>query len=281
MPRQGLKLKQASAVLQIEPKELQNLVQFGVVKPRRLEGTYFFDANALMVAKVASYLKESLGTRTSVLSKLMEAFSASEEEFKSENPKYIIFNCRLAAEEEPIKLGVPFRAFGEQIEERMSRADLYKDLPRGKKRRGWKKEFLESLTEAAKDIGEVSEEEILRTVRSYRKEKACAGDHRCRRKLGSASHGPSLTQVCLWLAYRASESRLFPAGIRVPMCFTLGRAEQFRLAHNGGYFGRVQGSSEASWRPSKSYRNSHQPDPRASRRVKVRSSAEISPDPKR
>jgi hypothetical protein len=171
MPRRGLKLKQASAVLQIEPKELQNLVQFGVVKPQRLEGTYFFDANALMVAKVASYLKESLGTRTSVLSKLMEAFSASEEEFKSENPKYIIFNCRLAAEEEPIKLGVPFRAFGEQIEERMSRADLYRDLPRGKKRRGWKKEFLESLTEAAKDIGEVSEEEILRTVRSYRRER--------------------------------------------------------------------------------------------------------------
>jgi len=123
MPRQGLKLKQASAVLQIQPKELQNLVQFGVVKPRRFEGTYFFDANALMVAKVASYLKESLGTRTSVLSKLMEAFSASEEEFKSENPKYIIFNCRLAAEEEPIKLGVPFRALGEQIEERMSRDD--------------------------------------------------------------------------------------------------------------------------------------------------------------
>jgi hypothetical protein len=171
MPRQGLKLKQASAVLQIEPKELQNLVQFGVVKPRRLEGAYFFDANALMVAKVAFYLKEFLGTRTSVLSKLMEAFSASEEEFKSENPKYIIFNCRLAAEEEPIKLGVPFRSLGEQIEERMSRADLYRDLPRGRKRRGWKKEFLESLAEAAKDIGEVSEEEILHTVGTYRKER--------------------------------------------------------------------------------------------------------------
>jgi hypothetical protein len=171
MPRQGLKLKQASAVLQIQPKELQNLVQFGVVKPRRSDGTYFFDANALMVAKVASYLRESLGTRTSVLSKLMEAFSASEEEFKSENPKYIIFSCRLTAGEEPIKLGVPFRALGEQIEERMGRADLYRDLPRGRKRRGWKKEFLESLTEAAKDIGEVSEEEILRTVRNYRKQK--------------------------------------------------------------------------------------------------------------
>jgi hypothetical protein len=171
MPRQGLKLKQASAVLKMEPKELQNLVQFGVVKPRRSEGTYFFDASTLLVAKVASYLKECLGTRTSVLSKLMEAFSASEEELKLKNPNYIVFNCRLTAEEEPIKLGVPFRALGAQIEERMSRAVLYRDLPRGKKRRGWKREFLASLTEAAKDIGEVSEEEILHTVRSYRKER--------------------------------------------------------------------------------------------------------------
>src|SRR5271163_4542946 len=99
MPRPGLKLKQASAVLQIQPKELQNLVQFGVVKPRRLEGTYFFDANTLMVAKVAFDVKESLGTRTSVLSKLMEAYSASEAEFKSEDPKDNIFNGRLAEEE--------------------------------------------------------------------------------------------------------------------------------------------------------------------------------------
>jgi hypothetical protein len=171
MTRQSLKLKQASAVLQMQPKELQNLVQFGIVKPRRSEGTYLFDMKTLLVAKVASYLKESLGTRTSVLSKLMDVFSASEEKLKSKNPKYIIFSCRLAEEEEPIKLGVPFRAFGKQIEEQMSRADLYKDLPRGRKRRGWKKDFLESLNEVAKDIGEVSEEEILRTVRSYRKER--------------------------------------------------------------------------------------------------------------
>jgi hypothetical protein len=95
------KLKQASAVLQIEPKELQNLVQFGVVQPQRLVGTYFFDTNTLMVAKVTFCPKESLGTRTSVLSKLMEVFLASEKEFKSDNPKYIVFKCRLAAEENP------------------------------------------------------------------------------------------------------------------------------------------------------------------------------------
>jgi MerR-like DNA binding protein len=171
MASQRLKLKQASAVLQMQPKELQNLVQFGVVKPSRSEGTYLFDTNALLVAKVASYLKESLGTRTSVLSKLMKAFSACEEKLKAQNPKYIVFSCKLGTEAEPIKLGVPFRTFGEQIEERMGKAVLYKDLPRGRKRRGWKKEFLESLNLAAKDIGEISEEEISRTVRKYRREK--------------------------------------------------------------------------------------------------------------
>ena len=48
---QMLKLKQASAVLQVAPKELQNLVQFGVVKPKRMEGTYGFDSGTLLVTR--------------------------------------------------------------------------------------------------------------------------------------------------------------------------------------------------------------------------------------
>jgi len=171
MSTQNLKLKQASAVLQVAPKELQNLVQFGVVNPKRSEGTYYFDPSSLLVAEVALYLKDSLGTRTSVLSKLMDAFRASAQKLKAENPSYIVFTCRLAPEKEPIRLGVPFRTLGEKIAQRMSRASLYQDLPRGRKRRGWKKEFLQTLAEAAKDIGDVSEEEILRTVRGYRKER--------------------------------------------------------------------------------------------------------------
>jgi hypothetical protein len=53
----------------------------------------------------------------------------------------------------------------------MSRAELYRDLPRGRKRPGWKKEFLDALSDAAQDIGEISEEEIQRTIRSYRAER--------------------------------------------------------------------------------------------------------------
>ena len=164
-----LKLKKASAVLQVEPKELQNLVQFGVVRPRRSQGAYYFDPSTLLVAKIALYLKDLLGIRTSVLSKFMEAFSASEEKLRAESPSYVVFSCRIASEEEPLKVGVPFRSLEEQIEERMIWADVYRDLPRGRKRRGWKKEFIESLAEAAKDIGKISEEEILRTVRKYRR----------------------------------------------------------------------------------------------------------------
>ena len=221
MSEQLLKLKQASAVLQVEPKELQNLVQFRVVKPKRSEGTYYFDPSTLLVAKAAFYLKESLGMPTRLLSKLMEASSASEEKLKTANPSYVVFSCRLTPEEEPPKIGVPFEALEEPFEERMSQADLCRDLPRGRKRRGWKKEFLESLAEAAKDAGEISEEEILRSAQLQQRA-ARPGDHRCRRKLGNGGQGRLLTQVCLWRAYRASGSRLFLAGIRVLMCFTSG-----------------------------------------------------------
>jgi hypothetical protein len=99
--KRSLSILNASAVLQVPPKDLQNLVQFGVVKPQRSAGTYFLDMKVLLAAKVALYLKECLGTRTSVLSKLMDAFSASEEEFRTQNPNYVVFSCRLKSKEEP------------------------------------------------------------------------------------------------------------------------------------------------------------------------------------
>lgn len=171
METQELKLKQACAVLQMPSKELQNLVQFGVVRPRRREGTYFFDANTLLAAKVAACLKEYLGTQTRVLSKLMKVFVESAEELKSGNPKYVVFVLRTSCQEDPLKVEVPFRALEEELQVRLGRVALYRDLPPGRKRRGWKKDFLDSLAEAARDIGEVSEEEIFETIREYRRQR--------------------------------------------------------------------------------------------------------------
>jgi hypothetical protein len=42
------------------------------------------------------------------------------------------------------------------------------DLPKGRKRAGWKRDFLRSVLKAAADLGNISEEEILKTVREYR-----------------------------------------------------------------------------------------------------------------
>jgi hypothetical protein len=49
---------------------------------------------------------------------------ASEKRFKSENLKCVHFNCRLSGKEGLIKVEVPFRALGDQLQEQMLRADL-------------------------------------------------------------------------------------------------------------------------------------------------------------
>ena len=72
MQTTSLKLKQASAVLGMPPKELQNFVQFGVVKPKRREGLYWFDQNVLLQAKIGWYLRVSLGVSTSYLARLVQ-----------------------------------------------------------------------------------------------------------------------------------------------------------------------------------------------------------------
>src|SRR5438552_2187983 len=75
-----LKLKQASAVLGVAPKDLQNLVQFKVLRPTRRDSFYWFNNRLLLEAKVALYLKESLGTSTEVLALFARALSGLKDE---------------------------------------------------------------------------------------------------------------------------------------------------------------------------------------------------------
>ena len=61
----------------------------------------------------------------------------------------------------------------------------------------------------------------MRTVRSYRRESR-APEITVAAELEGASRGPSLTRVCLPLAFRVSESPTFPAEIQAPVYFTSG-----------------------------------------------------------
>jgi hypothetical protein len=165
-----LKLKQASAVLETPPKELQNLVQFGVLKPKQRAGLFVFDTTTLYAAKVALFLKAALGTNTELLSEFTEVLMNRLPSFREEQADILVFKSRPSRGSIAVEVKVPFRELAQQLEERLQRVELYKDLPRGRKRPGWKREFLDTLREAARGMGDVSPEEVLRTVRQYRNE---------------------------------------------------------------------------------------------------------------
>lgn len=168
MNRAPLKLKQASAVLETTPKELQNLVQFGVVKPRRRAGLYVFDPSALYAAKIALFLKKTLGTNTELLSEFTEAFMHRFASLAEGKMDAIVFRSRPSPGTIAVEVKVPFRELALQVEERVKLVGLFKDLPRGRKRRGWKGEFLATLKQAAQDMGDVGQEEILKAIGEHR-----------------------------------------------------------------------------------------------------------------
>ncbi len=161
-----LKLKQACAVRGIS-KELQNLVQFGVLTPRRRARVCFFDGNVLLQAKVAGYLKESLGTSTQYLVLFTKALSQfSDREVRRRNT--LTLCARSGSGKTPLEVRIPIRQIRRELEQRLPLANIYRDLPRGRKRKGWKEEFLRTLREAASDLGDLSEQQITASVRSYR-----------------------------------------------------------------------------------------------------------------
>jgi hypothetical protein len=50
-------------------------------------------------------------------------------------------------------------------------AAVYQDLPRGRKRSGWKREFTRTLEAAANDLSGVTKSQIAEAIRGYRAEK--------------------------------------------------------------------------------------------------------------
>ena len=163
-----LKLKQASAVLGVPPKDLQNLVQLGVIRPARRKNVCWFDTNLLLEAKVAFCLKQTLGSSSDLLARFTEAFSKNLSNTKMADLGDICLRSRPLNGTDAVEIRIPLRSLARELEDQIPRASAYKDLPKGRKRAGWKKDFLRNVREAAADLGDISEDEILRTVREYR-----------------------------------------------------------------------------------------------------------------
>lgn len=161
-----LKLKQASAVLGVPPKELQNFVQLGVLRPRKRADVFWFDSNLLLQAKVAFYVKASLRPATECLVLLTKAVSRVN--LVTTDWDDLLLASSPGKGKSPIEIRIPLRQLRKELEEAMPLAEAVRDLPRGRKRPGWKEEFLKTLRKAGDEMGEISEDEILHEVKAYR-----------------------------------------------------------------------------------------------------------------
>ena len=166
MPELELKLKQASLVLGVAPKDLQNLVQFGVLKPRLRRQVFWFTKEGLLRAKVALYLKESLGASTRVLTRFTEALF----DHRRLRPKRatVTLLSRPRAGDEPVHIRIPLVSLAQEINKRWPLASSSPDLPRGRKRAGWAGEFLDTVSAASRDLKNTSHAEINRAVHGER-----------------------------------------------------------------------------------------------------------------
>lgn len=163
----ALKLKQASVVLGVSPKDLQNLVQLGVIRPARRNRVFWFDATLLLKAKVAFYLKASLGSSSELLARFTEVLSQDLSKVEMKDLRDICLRSRPLNGADAVEIKIPVRSLARELEDQIPLASAYKDLPKGRKRAGWKKEFLQSIQKAAGDLGDISEENILKAVREY------------------------------------------------------------------------------------------------------------------
>lgn len=166
----SLKLKQASAALGVPAKDLQNLVQLKVIKPIRRGNLYWFDANLLIQAKVAFYLKQSLGSSSDLLARFTEALSKNIDTLQMQN-KYVWLRSRPMNGAEPVEIKIPIHSLAVEIGYRLPQVYPSKKYRKRRSRAEWKKDFVRTMQKAAIALGDISEEEILRTIREYRAER--------------------------------------------------------------------------------------------------------------
>ncbi|HEU0140598.1 MAG TPA: hypothetical protein VFQ79_12830 [Bryobacteraceae bacterium] len=85
--------------------------------------------------------------------------------------RYLSLRSRPSRGREPIEVRIPVRDLAKELEEQLPLAAVYKDLPRGRKRPGWKREFTRSLAAAADELSGVTETQIAEAIRGFRAEK--------------------------------------------------------------------------------------------------------------
>src|SRR5260370_12883867 len=157
-----------STVLWVPPNDIQCVKMLGVNRTARLKRVCLFYTNRLLDAKVALYLNETLVSSSDLLARFTEAFSKNLGKAKMGDLEDICLRSRPLNGTDAVEIKIPVRSLARELEDQIPRASAYKDLPKGRKRAGWKKDFLQSVQKAGADLRDISEEEILKPVREHR-----------------------------------------------------------------------------------------------------------------
>lgn len=162
------KLKQASAILGVPAKDLQNLVQLKVIRPARRNNFYWFDGRLLLEAKVAFYLKASLGSSSELLSLFTSSLSLSLGKDDPKKRRFVSLRSRPVHSAQSLEIKIPVAGLARELEAQLPQAQAHPDRPRGRRRAGWQNEISRAFEDAARQIGEVSLQELRATLRKYR-----------------------------------------------------------------------------------------------------------------
>jgi len=163
-----LKLREASTVLGVSPKDLQNLVQFGVLQPQRKDRFFVFDRALLLEAKVAFYLKESLGTSVPLLARFTREIFKDAERAKPGRISNVSILSRPTRGKEVVKIEIPLQALAKELEAQLPADGSLGKEANGQKRENWKAEITRAFEEAAGDLEGTTERDILDEIKRYR-----------------------------------------------------------------------------------------------------------------
>ncbi len=163
------KLKDACAVLGISAKELQNLVQLRVVEPERRGKLCVFDGRRLMQARVALYLRETLGMSSEVMARFVRALPDG---LRGGARTGVRFRSSAAGEVRALEVSIPVGALALEVEMGIRRVEQESNGPRGRARAGWRAEMMRALGDAGRELGAVSTEQARQAARSERKRRA-------------------------------------------------------------------------------------------------------------
>jgi hypothetical protein len=76
-----------------------------------------------------------------------------------------------ARDDQPVSLLIPLRALVADLDKRMPLAELARDLPRGRKRAGWRDELRSALKQGATELEGATQTDIVKTIKGYRRER--------------------------------------------------------------------------------------------------------------